>query len=217
MQTAQNRDFCFAVLFFQNTHNAQLIRWRNTIHRTLIFILLDPLANRGHSISKWLLLNSCYFLKNAKSTEWRFLFSCAFFQNTHNAHLIYEAEHHSQDSCLYLEDPSANREHSVSKWLLFNSCRFLNHEKQHRIENFVLLSFFAKHAQRTSDIKWRNTTHRTLISICKTHQPIKGTLYQNGFFSIRAFFLKHAKCHRIEFFVLLCFFFFQNTHNAHLI
>ena len=75
--------------FFQNTHNAQLIRWLNTIHRTLIFILLDPLANRGHSISKWLLLNSCCFLKKTQTAQNPdFLFCCAFFQNTHNAQLI---------------------------------------------------------------------------------------------------------------------------------
>ena len=107
---------CFFSKYAQRTTD---IRWLNTIHRTLIFILLDPLANRGHSISKWLLLTSCCFLKNANSTEPRFLFCCAFFQNT----------------------------------------------------------------QRTTDIRWRNTTQqRTFIFIYKAHQPIEGTLYQNGFF-----------------------------------
>ena len=75
-------------LFSKHAQRTTDIRWRNTIHRTLIFILEDPLANRGHSISKWLLLNSCCFLKNANSTESRFLFCVAFFQNTHNAQLI---------------------------------------------------------------------------------------------------------------------------------
>ena len=231
------------MLFFQNTHNAQLIRWRNTIHRTLIFILLDPLANRGHSISKWLLMNSCCFLKNANSTESRFWFCCAFFQNTHNAQLM--AEHYSQDSYLYfirsigqqralyikmasfklvlfskkrkqhrieifvllcffqnthnaqlirwrntihrtlifiLLDPLANRGHSISKWLLMNSCCFLKNANSTESRFWFCCDFF-QNTQRTTDIRWRNTTQqRTFIFIYKAHQPIEGTVYQNGFF-----------------------------------
>ena len=100
----QHRIEIFVVLCFFSKHAQRTtdVRWRNTIHRTLIFILLDPLAKRGHSISKWLILNSCCFLKK---------------------------------------------------------------RKQHRIEVLVLLCFFSKHAQCTTDIRWRNTIHRTLIFI----------------------------------------------------
>ena len=123
----QHRSEIFVLLCFFSKHAQRTtdIRWRNTIRRTLIFILEDPLANRGHSISKWLLLNSCCFLKNANSTESRFLFCCAFFQNTHNAQLIRWRNTIHRTLIFILLDPLANRGHSISKWLLLNSCCFL--------------------------------------------------------------------------------------------
>ena len=86
MQTAQNLNFVLLCLFSKHTQRTSDIRWRKTIHKTLIFILSDPLAKRGHSISKWLLLNSRCFLKKRKQHRIEiFLFCCAFFQNTHSA------------------------------------------------------------------------------------------------------------------------------------
>ena len=139
------------MLFFQNTHNAQLIRWRNTIHRTLIFILLDPLANRGHSTSKWLPLNSCCFLKNANSTESRFWVCCAFFQNTHNAQLIRWPITIHRTLIFILLDPLANRGYSISKWILLNSCCFLKNANSTESRFLFCCAFFSKHAQRTTD------------------------------------------------------------------
>ena len=140
--TSTESRFLFCCAFFQNTHNAQLIRWRNTIHRTLIFFLLDPLANRGHSISKWLLLNSCCFLKNANSTESRFWFCCAFFQNTHNAQLIRWLNTIHRTLIFILLDPLANRGHSISKWLLLNSCCFLKNANSTESRFWFCCAFF---------------------------------------------------------------------------
>ena len=70
---------------------------------------------------------------------------------------------------------------SISKWFLFNSYCFLKKRKKLRTESFVFLCLFSKHAQHTSDIRWQNTIHRTLIFIYKIHRPVEGTLYQNGF------------------------------------
>ena len=86
MQTAQYLIFVLLCLYSKHAQRTSDIRWRNTIHRTLIFILSDPLANRGHSISKWLLLNSCCFLKDANSTEFRFFCFAVPFFKTRTAH-----------------------------------------------------------------------------------------------------------------------------------
>ena len=140
----QHRSEIFVLLCFFSKHAQRTtdIRWRNTIRRTLIFILEDPLANRGHSISKWLLLNSCCFLKNANSTESRFLFCCAFFQNTHNAQLIRWRNTIHRTLIFILLDPLANRGHSISKWLLLNSCCFLKNANSTESRFLFCCAFF---------------------------------------------------------------------------
>ena len=213
----QHRSEIFVLLCFFSKHAQRTtdIRWRNTIRRTLIFILWDPLANRGHSISKWLLLNSCCFLKNANSTESRFLFCCAFFQNTHNAQLIRWRNTIHRTLIFILLDPLANRGHSISKWLLLNSCCFLKKRKHHRIQIFCFAVLFFQ--TRTTHNWYKMAEHYSQDSYLYFIRSIgqQRALYIKMASFNLVLFSKKRKQHRTEIFVLLCFFF--KTHNAQLI
>ena len=111
-----------------------------------------------------------------------FVLLCFFFKTrtTHNWYKM--AEHYSQDSYLYFIRSFGQQRALYIKMASFKPVLFFKKRKQHRIEIFVLLCFFSKHAQRTTDIRWWKIIHKTLIFIYKILWPTEGTLYQNGFF-----------------------------------